>query len=104
MMQVARNVTDVRDGVLRDKRYLILDRDAKYTEGFRGALSREITILTTSAAGSSAGMKSTLKQSLEYKNLGAGNFAHRDRAKILQRLVRRINDLGRQVQLIPQAA
>ena len=41
MMQVARNVTDVGDGVLRDKRYLIWDRDTKYTEGFRGALSRQ---------------------------------------------------------------
>jgi transposase InsO family protein len=41
MMQVARNVTDLGDGILRDKRYLILDRDAKYTEGFCGALSRE---------------------------------------------------------------
>lgn len=41
MMQVARNVTDVGDGVLRDKRYLILDRDTKYTEGFRGALSQD---------------------------------------------------------------
>jgi putative transposase len=41
MMQAARNVTDVGDGVLRDKRYLILDRDTKYTEGFHGALSRQ---------------------------------------------------------------
>lgn len=41
MMQVARNVTDVGDGVLHGKHYLILDRDAKYTEGFRGVLSRE---------------------------------------------------------------
>ena len=41
MMQVARNVTDVEDGVLRGKRHVILDRDAKYTDGFRSALSRE---------------------------------------------------------------
>ena len=41
MMQVARNLTDVRDGFLSGKRYLILDRDTKYTEEFCGALSRE---------------------------------------------------------------
>lgn len=41
MMQVARNVTDVGDGFLCGKRYLILDRDAKYTEDFRNSLSRE---------------------------------------------------------------
>ena len=41
MMQVARNMTDVRDGFLSGKRYLILDRDTKYTEEFCGALSRE---------------------------------------------------------------
>jgi transposase InsO family protein len=40
MMQVARNVTDL-DAVLRGKRYLILDRDAKYSDGFRRALTRE---------------------------------------------------------------
>jgi len=31
-------VTDVHEEILRGKRYLILDRDAKYTEGFRGAV------------------------------------------------------------------
>lgn len=41
MMQVARNVTDVSDGFLRGKRYLILDRDAKYSAEFRGFLARE---------------------------------------------------------------
>jgi hypothetical protein len=38
---VIRNVTDVEEGVLRGKRYVILDRDAKYTDGFRSALSQE---------------------------------------------------------------
>lgn len=44
-----------------------------------------------------------LKNRAEYKDLGAGHFARRDRAKMIQRLVRRINDLGCQVQLTPVA-
>jgi len=43
MMQVARSITDVGDGFPRGKRYLILDRDAKYTAEFRGFLAREGT-------------------------------------------------------------
>jgi hypothetical protein len=35
MLQVARNVTDAVDGALLGKRYLILDRDAKYSASFR---------------------------------------------------------------------
>jgi transposase len=45
-----------------------------------------------------------LKNGVEYKDLGADHFTRRDRSKMIQRLVRRINDLGCQVQLIPQAA
>lgn len=45
-----------------------------------------------------------LKNEVEYKDLGAEHFTRRDREKMIQRLVRRINDLGCQVQLIPQAA
>jgi hypothetical protein len=41
MAQIARNITDVSDGFLRSGRYLILDRDTKYTEGFRHTLTRE---------------------------------------------------------------
>jgi putative transposase len=41
MMQVARNVTDAENGVLRGKRYLIVDRDTKYTDEFRNVLVRE---------------------------------------------------------------
>jgi len=41
MTQIARNITDVDDGFLRGKRYLILDRDTKYSEAFRGVLVRE---------------------------------------------------------------
>jgi transposase InsO family protein len=41
MTQIARNVTDVGDGFLRGMRYLILDRDAKYADGFRNVLVRE---------------------------------------------------------------
>ena len=40
LAQIARNITDVSDGFLRGGRYLILDRDPKYTEGFRHALIR----------------------------------------------------------------
>ncbi len=39
MLQVARNLADVFDGFLLEKRYLILDRDAKYTEEFRNFLT-----------------------------------------------------------------
>ena len=41
MTQIARNVTDVEDGFLRGTRYLILDRDTKYTDEFRNVLIRE---------------------------------------------------------------
>ena len=41
MTQIARNVTDADDGFLRGTRYLILDRDAKYSDGFRNLLVRE---------------------------------------------------------------
>jgi putative transposase len=40
MTQVARNITDVKTGFLRNKRYLLLDRDAKYSDAFRGIISR----------------------------------------------------------------
>ncbi len=35
MLQVARNVTDAEEGSLRAKRYLLMDRDAKFSEAFR---------------------------------------------------------------------
>jgi len=41
MKQIARNVTDTEDGFLRGTRYLILDRDTKYSDEFRNALARE---------------------------------------------------------------
>ena len=41
MKQVARNLTDVSDGFLVNSRYLIMDRDTKYTEDFRDILDRE---------------------------------------------------------------
>jgi putative transposase len=39
--QIARNCTDLADGFLRGKRYLILDRDTKYCDTFCGVLLRE---------------------------------------------------------------
>jgi transposase InsO family protein len=39
MLQVDRNLTDAFDGFLLGKRYLILDRDGKYTEEFRDSLT-----------------------------------------------------------------
>jgi transposase len=45
-----------------------------------------------------------LKNGLEYHDLGADHFTRRDRSKAILRLVRRLNDLGCQVQLTPQAA
>jgi putative transposase len=41
MMQVARNVTDAENGVLRGKRHLIVDRDTRYTDESRNVLVRE---------------------------------------------------------------
>ena len=41
MKQVACNMTDVGDGFLLNSRYLIMDRDTKYTNDFRGHLDRE---------------------------------------------------------------
>ena len=41
MKQVARNRTDVSDGFLLNSRYLIMDRDIKYTHDFRGHLDLE---------------------------------------------------------------
>jgi len=39
MMQVGRNLTDPFDGFLADKRYLILDRDSKFSKPFRDLLT-----------------------------------------------------------------
>ena len=41
LKQVARNLTDVSDGFLLNSRYIIMDRDTKYTDDFRGYLDRE---------------------------------------------------------------
>ena len=41
MKQMARNLTDPLDGFLLEKRYLIMDRDTKFSEGFRKILQRE---------------------------------------------------------------
>ena len=35
MLQIARNVTDAQSGALHSKRYLIIDRDTKYSQQFR---------------------------------------------------------------------
>lgn len=40
MTQIARNVTDTHDGFLRDAQYLIMDRDTKYSDAFRGIIAR----------------------------------------------------------------
>ena len=43
MKQIARNLTDSIDGFLSGKRYLLMDRDTKYSEGFRGILDQANT-------------------------------------------------------------
>jgi putative transposase len=40
MAQVASDVTDTHDGFLRDKQYLIMDRYTKYSDAFRGIITR----------------------------------------------------------------
>lgn len=41
MNQVARNLTDSIDGILNDSRYLLMDRDTKYSEAFCNVLEQE---------------------------------------------------------------
>ena len=41
MTQIARNLTDPNEGFLGGKRYLILDRDTKYSDALRSVLVRE---------------------------------------------------------------
>jgi hypothetical protein len=41
MLQMSRNLLDGESGVLSGKGFLIIDRDAKYSSGFRQALERE---------------------------------------------------------------
>jgi transposase len=45
-----------------------------------------------------------LKDGVEYQDLGADHFSRRDRSKAIQRLMRRLNDLGCEVQLTPLPA
>ena len=40
-MQISRNITDQDAGFLRGTRYVLLDRDTKYSEAFRNLLVRE---------------------------------------------------------------
>jgi len=40
ILQIARNVSDAEDGFLRDKKYLLMDRDAKFSEAFRDILEQ----------------------------------------------------------------
>lgn len=41
MKQVARNLTNCEDGFLNGKRYLLMNRDTKFCESFRGLLEDE---------------------------------------------------------------
>ena len=45
-----------------------------------------------------------LKNGVAYQDLGADHFTRRDKSKAIQRLVRRLNDLGCEGQLAPAAA
>jgi len=40
LLQVARNITDAEVGFLRGKKYLLMDRDAKFSEAFRATLKQ----------------------------------------------------------------
>jgi putative transposase len=40
MYQAARNLSDAEDGFLRGKKYLLMDRDAKFSEAFRITLEQ----------------------------------------------------------------
>ncbi len=41
MLQIARQITDEFDGALTDVRFLIIDRDTKFTQHFKACLKRE---------------------------------------------------------------
>jgi putative transposase len=41
MMQIARKLTDAEDGFLKSKRYVIMDRDGKFSPAFRAILGTE---------------------------------------------------------------
>ena len=45
-----------------------------------------------------------LKHDVDYRDLGADHFSRRDKSKTILRLVRRLNDLGCDVTVTPQAA
>jgi transposase len=45
-----------------------------------------------------------LKNGVEYRELGTEHFTRRDRSKAIARLLRRLNDLGCDIQLTPQPA
>jgi len=45
-----------------------------------------------------------LKNTVAYHDLGADHFSRRDRSKVILRLVKRLHDLGCDVQVAPQAA
>ena len=45
-----------------------------------------------------------LSDAVHYKDLGAEHFNRHDRSKAIQRLLRRLNDMGCSVQLMPQEA
>jgi len=49
ILQVGRNLTDVVNGFLLGKRYLIVDRDTKYSQAFRGLLERRYREHTVTA-------------------------------------------------------
>ena len=40
MLQIARNLTDAEEGFLRGKKYLLMDRDTKFSEAFRSPRAR----------------------------------------------------------------
>jgi transposase InsO family protein len=41
MVQIARNLTDTEDGFLKGKRYVIMDRDGKFSPAFRAILKSD---------------------------------------------------------------
>ena len=41
MLQIGRNLSDAGDGFLRGKKFLVMDRDAKFSEAFRVTLEQE---------------------------------------------------------------
>ena len=67
MAQVARNLTDAVDGFLRGKKFLVVDRDTKFTEAFRKTLAGREYAFHFAGWGRTSGAPTATASPLVYK-------------------------------------